>query len=66
MSRGEARKNISLANHAEAMQGIEARLDKDILDESPAAYKDIGAVMKAQSDLVEIVHRLKPVINIKG
>jgi tRNA-splicing ligase RtcB len=66
MSRGKARKNISLANHAEAMQGIEARLDKDILDESPAAYKDIGAVMKAQSDLVEIVHRLKPVINIKG
>ena len=66
MSRGEARSNISLANHTAAMQGIEARLDEDILDESPAAYKDIGAVMEAQSDLVEIVHRLKPIINVKG
>lgn len=66
MSRGEAFKKISLEDHAKAMQGIEARLDKDVLDESPAAYKDIGAVMEAQSDLVEIVARLKQVVNIKG
>lgn len=35
-------------------------------DESPAAYKDIGAVMAAQDDLVEIVHRLRQVLNVKG
>jgi tRNA-splicing ligase RtcB len=66
MSRGQAKKLITLEQHAAAMQGIEARLDADVLDESPAAYKDIGAVMAAQDDLVEIVHRLRQVVNIKG
>lgn len=66
MSRGQAKKSISLEDHKIAMKGIEARLDADVLDESPAAYKPIGAVMEAQSDLVEIVHRLHQIINIKG
>ena len=66
MSRGQAKKEITLEQHALAMQGIEARLDADVLDESPAAYKDIGAVMRAQEDLVEIVHRLRQVLNVKG
>lgn len=66
MSRGQAKKSITLEQHAEAMKGIEARLDADVLDESPAAYKDIGAVMSAQDDLVEIVHRLRQVLNVKG
>lgn len=48
------------------MHGIEARLDAGVLDESPAAYKDIGAVMKAQSDLVTIKHRLRQIVNVKG
>ncbi len=66
MSRGEARKKISVDDHIAAMEGIEARLDKDVIDESPAAYKDIGAVMEAQSDLVEILYRLRQVVNVKG
>ena len=66
MSRGEAKKKISLEDHAKAMGDIEARLDADVLDESPAAYKDIGAVMNAQSDLVEVLYRLRQVINVKG
>lgn len=66
MSRGQAKKKISLEEHVAAMQGIEARLDKDVLDESPAAYKDISAVMAAQSDLVEIKYRLRQIINVKG
>ena len=66
MSRGQAKKQISLDDHAKAMNGIEARLDKDVLDESPAAYKDIDAVMNAQSDLVEVLFTLKQVLNIKG
>lgn len=66
MSRREASKRISIDDHTKAMAGIEARLDKDILDESPAAYKDIGAVMAAQSDLVEIKHRLRQIVNVKG
>jgi len=66
MSRGQAKKEISLNDHVKAMKGIEARLDKDVLDESPAAYKDIGAVMDAQSDLVEVLFRLRQVVNVKG
>jgi tRNA-splicing ligase RtcB len=30
------------------------------------AYKDIDAVMQAQSDLVEVVHTLKQVVCVKG
>jgi tRNA-splicing ligase RtcB len=37
-----------------------------VIDETPAAYKDIDAVMAAQSDLVEIVHTLRQVLCIKG
>ena len=48
------------------MKGIEARLDSGVLDESPAAYKDISAVMGAQGDLVEVVAHLRQTINIKG
>ncbi len=66
MSRTQAKKEISLEDHAKAMDGIEARLDADVLDESPAAYKDIGAVMAAQSDLVEIKYRLRQIVNVKG
>lgn len=66
MSRGQAKKQISMADHEKAMIGIEARLDADVLDESPAAYKDIGAVMAAQDDLVKIKYRLRQVINVKG
>lgn len=66
MSRGAARKSISLEDHAKAMQGIESRLDEGVLDESPAAYKDISAVMAAQTDLIEVVHSLHQIVNVKG
>lgn len=66
MSRTQAKKIITMDEHKKAMEGISARLDADILDESPAAYKDLTAVMAAQHDLIEIVHRLRQVVNIKG
>ena len=37
-----------------------------MIDETPAAYKDIDAVMAAQQDLVEVVHTLKQVVCVKG
>ena len=37
-----------------------------VIDETPAAYKDINDVMAAQADLVEVVHTLKQVICVKG
>jgi tRNA-splicing ligase RtcB len=66
MSRTQAHKEITLDMHAAATAGIECRKDSAVLDESPAAYKDIGAVIAAQSDLVEVVFRLKQIINVKG
>lgn len=66
MSRTAAKKLITMEDHAKAMEGIEARLDKDVLDESPAAYKDINAVMNAQTDLIDIKYHLRQVLNIKG
>jgi tRNA-splicing ligase RtcB len=66
MSRSAAKKNITIEQHIEATQGVECRKDIDMVDESPAAYKDIDSVMKSQEDLVEIVHTLKQVICVKG
>lgn len=66
MSRGEAKRRLSLEDHIQATQGVECRKDADVLDESPAAYKDIDAVMAAQDDLVEVVHTLKQVVCVKG
>jgi tRNA-splicing ligase RtcB len=66
MSRTEARKRFTVAEHREATEGVECRKDAEVIDETPAAYKDIDAVMNAQRDLVEIVHTLKQVICVKG
>ena len=66
MSRGEAKRRFTLADHRAATAGVECRKDKDVLDETPAAYKDIDAVMAAQTDLVEVVHTLKQVVCVKG
>ncbi|MCC8423185.1 RtcB family protein [Photorhabdus sp. RM157S] len=45
---------------------LECRKDSDVIDEIPMAYKDIEAVMAAQSSLVEIVHTLRQVVCVKG
>lgn len=66
MSRGAARKAISLEDHIRATEGVECRKDAEVIDESPAAYKDIDAVMAAQTDLVEVVHTLKQIVCVKG
>jgi tRNA-splicing ligase RtcB len=66
MSRNEARRRFTLADHAAATANIECRKDADVIDETPMAYKPIDAVMHAQRDLVEIVHTLRQVVCIKG
>jgi len=66
MSRAEAKKRFTVADHIKATEGIECRKDEDVIDETPGAYKDIDAVMEAQKDLVEIVHTLRQVVCVKG
>ncbi len=59
-------RKIPVQEHIKATEGVECRKDSGVLDESPAAYKDLSAVMAAQSHLVEIVHRLRQIVNVKG
>jgi tRNA-splicing ligase RtcB len=66
MSRTAAKKKFTLEDHRKATEGVECRKDEDVIDETPAAYKDIDAVMEAQRDLVDVVHTLKQVVCVKG
>lgn len=66
MSRGEAKRRFTLDDHVKATAGVECRKDEEVIDETPAAYKDIDAVMTAQSDLVNVVHTLRQVVCVKG
>jgi tRNA-splicing ligase RtcB len=66
MSRTRAKALISMEQHLAATAHVECRKDAGVLDESPAAYKSIDAVMAAQADLVEIVHELTQVVCVKG
>lgn len=66
MSRTQAEKVFTVEDHIAATAGVECRKDQSVLDETPNAYKDIDAVMAAQSDLVEVVHTLKQVLCVKG
>jgi tRNA-splicing ligase RtcB (3'-phosphate/5'-hydroxy nucleic acid ligase) len=66
ISRDDAKRRFTIADHVSATQGVECRKDASMLDEIPMAYKDIEAVMHAQRDLVEVVHVLKQVVCVKG
>jgi tRNA-splicing ligase RtcB len=66
MSRAEAKRRFTVDDHIAATAGVECRKDAGVIDEIPMAYKDIDAVMAAQSDLVEVVHTLRQVVCVKG
>jgi tRNA-splicing ligase RtcB len=66
MSRTAAQKRFTVEEHIAATEGVECRKDKEVIDETPAAYKDIDAVMAAQRDLVEVAYTLKQVLCVKG
>jgi tRNA-splicing ligase RtcB (3'-phosphate/5'-hydroxy nucleic acid ligase) len=68
MSRTEARKRITKRQLLREIEGIwfDHRLADRLREEAPSVYKDIGAVMRAQRDLVRIVRRLQPVLVYKA
>ena len=66
MSRTKAKELFTVEDHALATQDLECRKDIEVIDETPLAYKDIDAVMAAQSDLVEVVHTLRALVCVKG
>lgn len=66
MGRREAERRFTVEDHIKATEGIECDKSAGVIDETPACYKNIEAVMEAQSDLVAPVHVLKQFINVKG
>ena len=66
LGRKQAKRMYTADDLAEQTKGIECPKDEARVDEIPAAYKSIDAVMANQSDLVEVLHTLKQVVNIKG
>ncbi|WP_437682982.1 RtcB family protein [Sorangium sp. So ce131] len=68
LPRGEARRRIGARRLLREAEGVwfDHRLADRLRDEAPSAYKDIGAVMRAQRDLVRVVRRLSPVLVYKA
>ncbi len=69
MSRTQAKKSISRQDHQRSLGDVKVvSAGKNILDESPLAYKDITEVISSLqiSDLAYPVAQLKPVLCIKG
>lgn len=68
LSRTEARAAVSVREFHRQMQGVwyDSRLAPRLVDEAPAAYKDIRAVLRAQRDLVKVTRTLRPLLSYKG
>lgn len=66
MSRTRAKREFTVEDLAAQTSGVECRKDAGVVDEIPGAYKDLDAVIAAQSDLVEVVARLRTLLCVKG
>lgn len=68
MSRVEARRRVGASELVRQMRGVwfDHRAAELLRDEAPSAYKDVGAVMRAQRELTAVVRRLRPVLSFKG
>jgi len=64
--RKHAERTFTTEQLRESMAGIEWSGSSALLDEIPAAYKDIDQVMEDAKDLVEIRHTLRQIVNVKG
>lgn len=62
----QSEKLFSVEDQIRATAHVECRKDAEVIDEIPMAYKDIDAVMAAQSDLVEVIYTLRQVVCVKG
>lgn len=68
LARGEALRRVTRRDLERQLESVHFQRDlgERLRDEAPAAYKDIGAVMRAQRELVRITRRLRPVLSYKG
>ena len=68
LGRKQAKNQLTGASLRTAMAGRawDEAMAAELVDEHPEAYKDIHQVMVDQADLVEVVHELHQVLNLKG
>lgn len=67
MSRGVAKKEVSLDEFKKSMKGIySSSVNESTLDESPMAYKGLGDILDNIEDTVEVIAVLKPIYNFKA
>lgn len=66
MSRTKAHRAIDQGAFERAMEGVVCDTNRKVKDEAPQAYKDLKEVMSNQRELVEVVHKLMPLVNVKG
>jgi tRNA-splicing ligase RtcB (3'-phosphate/5'-hydroxy nucleic acid ligase) len=68
LSRTDARREVTTRDVARQMKGVwfDHRIASGLREEAPAAYKDIGAVLRAEAELVRVVRRLRPLLSFKG
>lgn len=66
MSRTDAKKKFTVEDHKKATEGVVCLKDESVLEETVGAYKDIDAVIEAETDLVRVCHTLKQLVCVKG
>jgi tRNA-splicing ligase RtcB len=66
MSRGQAKRQFTVEDLQAQTAGVECRKDEGVVDEIPGAYKNLEEVMSQQTDLVEVVERLRTIVCVKG
>lgn len=65
-SRSKAKEMIALEDFQASMKGIfSTSVKKSTIDESPFAYKDAEMIKEAIKPTVDIIHMVKPILNIK-
>jgi tRNA-splicing ligase RtcB (3'-phosphate/5'-hydroxy nucleic acid ligase) len=68
LSRSAARRQVTERELGRQMRGVwyDFRKTDGLRDEAPSAYKDVRAVLKAQTEMVKVTRILRPVLNYKG
>jgi tRNA-splicing ligase RtcB len=67
-SRAAARERFARSDVRQQLRDVwfDPRMTDALREETPKAYKDVRAVMRAQADLVEVTRTLRPMLAYKG
>lgn len=67
ISRGDAKRLITIEEYAKSMEGIYTSSVKEgTIDEAPDAYKPMKEIVEKINDTVEIIEVIKPIYNFKA